>query len=355
MSNTSTSQTITTFLPLIAKPIIEYVFPVFGPIGLIGNLAIIVGMARVKREFSNSLRFYYIALAVAEFVEVNYYLDGVFYELGIWYLTDGKWKTKFLDLSDWSCKILISLFIGSDTVGGFTVVCLGVERVIAVTWPLRAKGILTFRFSIIFETIVCTIFLIIEEPLILMVYDLEYDYTQFYWAPLCNYNFSLAVTTIYMLIEEAVPLIFTVLSFVITVYLSIKIVLTKYAHHKLTQGFNSSGAESAGAKLSARELSNVLTLIVLNVMHLLIYLPTGFLYVLYTVLSQTSADESLTIAVLNVGALCNELIIIPRSINVFVYLFRSRAFRIALFGDRCACSGTLRGLQQVSSVVSKRR
>ena len=108
-------------------------FPVFGPIGLIGNLAIIVGMARVKREFSNSLRFYYIALAVAEFVEVNYYLDGEFYEYGVWYLTDGKWKNQFLNLSNWSCKIITSLFIGSDTVGGFTVVCLGVERVIAVT------------------------------------------------------------------------------------------------------------------------------------------------------------------------------------------------------------------------------
>ena len=39
--------------------------------------------------------------------------------------------------------------------GGLTVVCLGVERVIAITWPLRAKGILTFRFSVI-EMIVCT-------------------------------------------------------------------------------------------------------------------------------------------------------------------------------------------------------
>ena len=154
-----------------------------------------------------------------------------------------------------------------------------------------------------------------------------------------------------MVLEEAVPLIFTVLSFVITVYLSVKIVRTKLTHHKLTQGFNSSGAESAGAKLSARELSNVLTLIILNVVHLLIYLPTGFLLLVYTVLSQTSADESLTIVIFNVGALCNQLIIIPHSINVFVYLFRSCDFRVALFGKRCAYSKSLRGPQQVSSVA----
>ena len=213
---------------------------------------------------------------------------------------------------------------------------LGVDRVIAVTWPLRAKGILSFRFSVIFETIVCTIFLLLEEPLLLMVYDLEY--VPFYWAPFCTYNFSLAVTTIYMMIEEAVPIIFTILSFAITVYLSVKIVLTKYAHNKLTQGSNPSGAENAGAKLSARELSNVLTLIILNVVHLLIYLPTGFLLSVYTVLSQTPADESLTLMFLNVGSVFNQLIIIPHSINVFVYLFRSRAFRVALFGERCACS-----------------
>ena len=352
MSNTSTTQTITTFLPFFAKPIIEYAFPVFGPIGVLGNLAIIVGMARVKREFSKSLRFYYIVLAVAEFVEVSYYLYAIFYEFGLWFLTDGKWKTKFLDLSDLSCKILSSLFIGSDAMCGFTVVCLGVERVIAMTWPLRAKGILTFRFSVIFEMIVCTIFFLFEEPLLLIVYDLEY--VPFYWAPVCSYNFSLAVTTIYMMIEEAVPLIFTILSFAITVYLSMKIVLTKYAHHKLTQRSNPSGAETAGAKLSARELSNVLTLIALNVVHLLIYLPTCLFYLMYTVLAQTPADESLTIVIFNLAQIFNQLIIIPHAINVFVYMFRSRAFRVALFGESYACSGALRGLQQVTSVVSTR-
>ena len=72
MSNTT--QTITTTLvPFIGAPIIEYSFSVFGTFGLIENLAIIVGMARVKREFSKCLRFYYIVLAVAEFVEFTYY------------------------------------------------------------------------------------------------------------------------------------------------------------------------------------------------------------------------------------------------------------------------------------------
>ena len=162
MSNTT--QTITTtFVQFIGAPIIEYVFPVFGPIGLLGNLAIIVGMARVKREFSKSLRFYYIALAVAEFVEVTYYLDAEFYEYGLWYLTDGKWKNSFFNSSIWSCKIIQALFLGSDTVGGFTVVCLGIERVIAVTWPLRAKRILTFRFSVVFEMIVCILSLLFSN------------------------------------------------------------------------------------------------------------------------------------------------------------------------------------------------
>ena len=350
MSNTSTSQT------LESKPlaifIIEYVFPVFGPIGIIGNLAIIVGMAKVKCDFSKSLGFYYIVLAVAEFVEANYCLEGVFYELGIWSLTDGKWKTKLLDLSDWSCKIFIALFIGSDTVSGFTIVCLGVERVIAMSWPLRAKAILTFRFSVIFETIVCTIFLLLEEPLLVMVYDLEN--IPFYWTPFCSYNFSLAITPIYMMIEEAVPISFTILSFAITVYLSVKIVFTKYAHHRLTQGSKRSRAESVGATLSARELSNVLTLIILNAVNLIIYLPTCFLYLLYSVLSlMPAADINLMNDVYNLGSFINQLTIIPRSINVFVYLFRSRAFRVALCGKRCACGGASSQKQQVSSVVRR--
>lgn len=202
MSNTTQTIAITTFLPFFASSIIEFVVPEFGAIGLVGNLAIIYGIARVKREFSSSLRFYYTVLAVAEFTDAAYYAGAEFLEYGLWYLTGSTWRHLILNYSDWSCKTITALYMGSDTVAGYTVVCLGVERIIAVTWPMRAKSILTFRFSVILLAVVCIVCFLILEPLLVMVYDLEY--VPFYWHPVCSYNYALSVTAIYMVIEELV-------------------------------------------------------------------------------------------------------------------------------------------------------
>lgn len=348
MPNSSTTQAIdyTTFYPYFARPVIEYVFPEFGVIGLLGNLAIIYGMAKVKSELSPSLRFYYITLAVADFIDVSYYF-GEFFEYGLWFYSGGTLRHLLINSSALSCKISTALMMGGDTVSGFTVVCLGVERFIAVTWPLRAKQILTLRFSVIFETFVCIVFLLLLDPLLVIVYNLEY--VPFYWAPVCIWDLSLAVTPVYMAIEELMPILFTVPAFAITVYLTLKILRTTRTRHQLTDATGQSRAETGAMKLSARELSNVVTLIAISVMHLIVYIPYSFFFTVLSVLSNTAADESVVIIFMNIGSLFNQLVIVPHSMNVFVYLFRSRAFRVALFGERCACR---RSKQQSSSAAS---
>lgn len=346
-TNLSSTQAIefTTLSLYVGQELFEFVFPVFGVIGLIGNLAIIYGMARVKHELTSSLRFYYIVLAVADFIEVSSYYGAQFLEYGLFVMTKGTWKHLFYNASALSCKIFNSLFGIADTAGGFTVVCLGIERVIALTWPLRAKNILSLRFSVIFDTVVCSAFILLLEPLLVIVYDLEYS--PFYWTPICTWNLSLAVTAVYMLIEESIPIVFTVLSFVITVHLIVKILRTSRAHRQLTES-----SEISGKKLTAHELLNVLTLISLSVVHLLIYMPYSFIMFLYILFSNIFYDQSTALILFNVSGIFNQLLIIPHSSNVFIYLFRSSAFRAALFGERFACS---RSQQPISSTNLKHR
>ena len=133
-------------------------------------------MWRVTHGLSRSVRFYYIVYAITELLIVDgFFFVGDFLESGIAYLVSNGdfFPILTLDGAVWSCKLLMVLWIVSDCVAGFTLVCLGFERIIAVTWPLRAKTILTLRTSVIFETTINLLPVTILLPLIAITYTID--------------------------------------------------------------------------------------------------------------------------------------------------------------------------------------
>ena len=123
-----------------------YCEPVLCVVSLLGNIAILLGMTRVKHGFSSNVRFYYSMIAIAELVVVGcYYLVGDFLETRIAYLVSGGAFYPILtyNATYWSCKFLNALWRGPEYLCGWTFICLGVESVIAVTLPLRAKRLLS--------------------------------------------------------------------------------------------------------------------------------------------------------------------------------------------------------------------
>ena len=298
---------------------IAYVEPFFCGIGVVGNLMVLVAMARVRHEFSRNVRLYYSILAVADFVMVVIFFIGDFLERGIAYLATGGQSFPILtvDGTNWLCKLCEAMWIASDTVSGFTLVCLGFERFIAVTWPLRAKTILTLRFSAIFETSVNLLAVLSVIPLLIVDYKLVDGIG-------CWYDFSLPFTDLYIILENIIPLEYTLFSFVFNVYLTARIVLATLKRRHMMSG---SGGGGGPTGVSSRELSNITMLLTIEVIRLVIYLPNSVLYFAYIWIKGDVIE--------NLQGLFNELSLIPHAINIFVYFSRSRAFREAIFGTRC--------------------
>lgn len=132
-----------------------YFLPAFVLLGLCVNSLVLFGMARARRGFSESTRLYYATMAAAQLVVViAVFFIGQFIESTLYFWSGQRKLFRTINAVDWSCKLFSAVWVGADGVASYSLVCLGVERSLAVTWPLRAKSLLTTRFSV---TLLCTV------------------------------------------------------------------------------------------------------------------------------------------------------------------------------------------------------
>ena len=297
-----------------------YCEPVLCIISVLGDIAVLFGMARVKYGFSSSVRFYYTMMAIAELVVVScFYFVADFLEQGIAHLVSGGAFYPILtyDATNWSCKLLNALWMGPDNCIGLTLVCLGIERVIAVTWPFRTKRLLTLRFSVLLETTVNSLVLVGFLTLLCIVYKLDPQYG-------CWYDFSLPFTQFYIILEETIPLIRSFMSFGISLYLVVTIARSMIMRSHI----------SSGGGISASEISNIATLLVFDVTSLIVFIPNGIFYGIYafTLVNPSAFSADFTLIILQLGDITACLMMIPHSLTFFIHFSRSGAFRQALFG-----------------------
>ena len=327
MANISTTpsdalfQSCTTF----SKIFRAYCEPAFCLIALLGNVGVLFGMARVEHGFIKSVRLYYSVLALSELVLVDgYYFVGNWFEVGLSYIVSGGDYAPVLtiDAFDWSCRLITALWVTSDTQSDLVLVFLSVERVIAITWPLRAKSILSLRFSVILMSIVSATVVAIFLPLLLLVYEIVPGVG-------CSYNFSLPYAQAYVILEEMLPVVPTSISFALSVYLVVKIASLMRARRHLTGG---------ATKVSAREMSNVFTVLILDFTHAISYIPFISLY-LYAFVNNHLGDGSFPMVLYQIMDICDIFVMILHSITFFIYFFRSGDFRTAVIGKRLSCAG----------------
>ena len=294
-----------------------YYEPVLCVISLMGSIGVLFGMMRIKTNFSRSVRYYYSVIAISELVVVaGYYVVGDFLEIGIAYLvSDGAfYPILTYDATNWSCKLLNVLWMGPDFCCGLTFICLGIERIIAVTWPFRAKTILTLRNSILFESIVTLSVLGSFLPLLCIVYTLDPQYG-------CWYDFSLSIAIFYIFLEETIPLVSSFTSFGISIYLVVKFVQLTLVRRQI----------SKGSGISASELSNVATLMVFDVVNLIVYIPDGIVYFFYAIVEANNSAFStdFTLIIYQLADVCDRFTLIPHALTFFIHFSRSRSFRRA--------------------------
>ena len=298
-----------------------YADPVLCLMALFGNIGVLTAMARVnEKSFNRSVRFYYSVLAIDELLMVGGCVFAIdFLQIGIAYLT-GAGPQNFpiltIDGAFLSCKFLITVWEGLYCADGFLLVCIGIERLIATTWPLRAKTILSLRFSVLLTVCVVGGVLAVFLPQTLLVYTLT--------TIGCTYDLSVSIVYEYLALENTLPVIHSLLSFSITMYLIVTLVRSKRVLRVLVEG--------TGAAISAREISNVLTLLAIDVAHLVIFIP--YCCLAFYALVEMTLDGSLDVQLYPILDIFYAVRPVPFSLTFFIHFFRSANFRVALFGKR---------------------
>ena len=315
--NSTTFSVNLPLLSLFSNMFRAYADPVLCLMALFGNIGVLTAMARVtEKSFNRSVRFYYSLLAIDELLMVGGCVFAIdFLEIGISYLT-GNFRILTIDGAFWSCKFLITVWEGLYCADGFILVCIGIERLIAITWPLRAKTILSLRFSALLTVCVVGGVLVVFLPQTLLVYTLT--------TVGCTYDLSVFIVYEYITLENILPVIHSLFSFSITMYLIVTLVRSKRVQKSLVKG--------AGAAISAREISNVLTLLALDVSHLVIFIPYACL-ACYWLISM-ALEGTLVIQIYSTLDIFYAVRPVPFSLTFFIHFFRSADFRVALFGKR---------------------
>ena len=319
--NTTTFSVQLPSLTLFSDVFRAYAHPVFGLMAFFGSIGVVVGMARVgDKNFNRSVRIYYSLLAITDLVYVDLAIvPSQFLETGIAYITTRLQSYPILtvDAHEWSCKLISGIWYASDTTAGFLLVCLGIERIIAITWPLRAKTILSVRFSVILMLCILGVALTIDVPQVVLVYTL---------TPLgCTYDLSLPYAIEYIALETLFPVVYSLLSFSFTAYLIVSLVVSSRQRRHLSKGTN---------RVSSMEVSNAITMVALDVVRITIFFPYMSVTTFGLILFVINGFSSLWIYL--IMDIFYNFMIIPHSVNFWIHFFRSPAFRVAIFGQWCA-------------------
>ena len=80
---------------------------------------------------------------------------------------------------------------------------------------------------------------------------------------------------------------------------------------------------SSGGVISALELSNIATLVLLDVTHLVVYIPCDIVYLLLSIANLTASDSGLIFVFYQLADICNLITMVSHSLTFF-YPFLSQ-------------------------------
>ena len=149
--------------------------PIFIMIGLIGNAIIIIIMPRKEIKVGKSPRFYYISVAVADFINIfNSWFLWAFFKDSLYMWTDGKYSINIAISHIISCRTITTIWVFSEIYSDYSVLALSIERVIALFNPLKAKSILTRKIRFLILVVILMPAWLLTVPFVPFVMNIIY-------------------------------------------------------------------------------------------------------------------------------------------------------------------------------------
>ncbi|XP_076467638.1 growth hormone secretagogue receptor type 1-like [Babylonia areolata] len=156
-SSTNATNTTTIFPEQQAAMILwKFYTPGLLLLGGFGNLTTIMVMRRFKGHYFSSQRIMLMALAVSDFLVlyIGALQDWLFYGFNV-------------ESSPIMCKIQIWLEYAMGTVSAWLLICVTVERMVAVKWPYKVKIVCSLRRTWMIISVVVVSACTIHFPLVL--------------------------------------------------------------------------------------------------------------------------------------------------------------------------------------------
>ena len=298
-----------------------FVLPFVILIGVLGNLIILIVFILQRVSVAHSIRFYYIILAISDLISLlTYHLDQ-FLSKGIETLSNGKLRFDTDTGSDFLCGGNRYIFYLSETLGNYFYLMFTIERIFAIRFPFtlqkyfsRNRSTLIIAVLVVFHgfayvTLFFTFGLVKEGKLVRCITSNDRHLRNAIYQAFIVPN------------SHFIPIIANSIFNVILINI-IRTAIDKRA--ELME------LASLSEQQKAKEVSITNTIAIVQLIHFIIYFPSGLLWLLRAIMEITHFDKlnpDSYEAIYNGSRLALSLTSLGHAANFFIYFVKMPAFR----------------------------
>ena len=326
------------FISIYLKLMFIVYEPIVISIGLIGNLLIIVTMPRKSVTIAPTIKFYYLAIAIADFIDIiNSWFLWVILSDTLNILTGGQYSIDLVTMNDFTCKVMVLVWAISEIFSDYALTAMTIEMLVALYLPLKSKTILTKKFTILLLSITILPMWAAVLPFVPFVSNIQNNpgssatgqhCTRDRAHPLYNY-YVVAFNVVMNVIHEVV-------NSILIIFLIVGILKSYRNRRSLT--------DSKTAHFSSFPNAPIILFLMLLI-NSIVFLPNFVFQLIYYMIQLK--DETILVTIGNLGRFFADMIVIAHSLNFFVYYWRIQTFRLAINNLCISCSKFNRNYTQV--------
>lgn len=238
------------------------------------------------------------------------------------------WGTAYISLptiNDIYCTFFIIIYTTLECISDYAHIAMMIERCVVIFFPLRAKGLVNRRFTIILLCVCIIPMWLAYTPTLFFICQVNPDLGSFN-GKACGFNQNHVFFMYYYIVEMMI------LNFihVIATPILILILVVKVRAHRNRRSHMIQTMANIGTKPVAENNSAFLIMIIISLMNFIFYCPYCFLVILNKYINTDSWSYQLYSIIDNSLNLFMEAICFAQSINFLVYYWRIPSFRTEL-------------------------
>lgn len=316
----------------------RFLFLVLDPVGIslgiFGNAIILIIMPKKVVKVAPMMKFYYCSIALGDFVLILVgWLLWVILADTLYVLTDGEFAINLVNWNAYTCKGMVFGWVTAEIYSNYAVSAMTIERLIALYFPLKAKAIITKKFSITILVLLLIPPMCALVPLIPIVSNIEYEPGASASGQHCSRDKSHPLYGYYALtFTIVVHVAHLPLNQLLGFLLLIGIIRSTLSRKKLIQDQSN----------TSKAINTSMIIFMVLVVNTALYFPTCVMSIFYYTIKVE--DPELKVALGNWFRFFGDSIVYAHALNYFIYLWRIQTFRRANNALFCC-----KGMQSVVS------